>query len=45
MKINDIVKFASPTNNQELRSLVGMDTYLNRCIHNTIPLLEPLCNF
>ena len=41
-KVDDIVKLASPTNKQELRSLVGMVTYLNRFIQNTTSLLEPL---
>ena len=41
-KVDDIVKLASHTNKQELRSLVGMVTYLNRFIQNTTSLLEPL---
>ena len=41
-KVDDIVKLASPTKKQELRSLVGMVTYLNRFIQNTTSLLEPL---
>ena len=41
-KVDAIVKLAPPTNKQELRSLVGMVTYLARFIPNSSALLEPL---
>ena len=41
-KVDAIVKLALPTNKQELRSLVGMVTYLARFIPNSSALLEPL---
>ena len=41
-KIEGIVKLAPPTNKLEVRSLVGMVTFLNRFIPNTTALLEPI---
>ena len=41
-KVDAIVKLAPPTNKQELRSLVGMVTYLARFIPNSSALIEPL---
>ena len=43
-QVDDIVKLASPTNKQELRSLVGMVTYLNHFIQNTTSLRKLLNN-
>ena len=41
-KVEDILNLAAPTNKQEVRSLVGMVTFLNRFIDNTSSLLEPI---
>ena len=41
-KIEGIVKLTPPTNKLEVRSLVGMVTFLNRFIPNTTALLEPI---
>ena len=39
-KVEDILNLAAPTNKQEVRSLVGMVTFLNRFIDNLYSLLE-----